>query len=289
MTPALWGLAAAACWGTTEFVARLSGRGIGPANTLLGMLVVAMAIVSLWVWIDGAAFSWTAAGLHWLVATGVGFAGGLLLLFASLTRGPVAVASPVVSSYPAFIVIGALALGIVPTPVQGIAIVAILVGVAVVARYAHPEEPGEDGAGADRRIWPTVALGVASAVVFAMGIMAGREASAIYGELQALWFNRLFALLSLAAYMLIVRTRVDLPRRWWPALAAMGLLDTLGVMAIFIGTAGEGAAVAAATSAPVTVVTVVLAAIFLRERVPPIQWCGIAIVVAGAAALGYHG
>ena len=289
MTPALWGLAAAACWGTTEFVARLSGRGIGPANTLLGMLVVAMAIVSLWVWIDGAAFSWTAAGLHWLVATGVGFAGGLLLLFASLTRGPVAVASPVVSSYPAFIVIGALALGIVPTPVQGIAIAAILVGVAVVARYAHPEEPDEDGAGADRRIWPTVALGVASAAVFAMGIMAGREASAIYGELQALWFNRLFALLSLAAYMLIVRTRVDLPRRWWPALAAMGLLDTLGVMAIFIGTAGEGAAVAAATSAPVTVVTVVLAAIFLRERVPPIQWCGIAIVVAGAAALGYHG
>lgn len=289
MTPALWGLVAAGCWGTTEFVARLSGRGIGPANTLLGMLVVAMAIVSLWVWIDGAAFSWTAAGLHWLVATGVGFAGGLLLLFASLTRGPVAVASPVVSSYPAFIVIGALALGIVPTPVQAAAIVAILVGVAVVARYAHPEEPGEDGAGADRRIWPTVALGVASAAVFAMGIMAGREASAIYGELHALWFNRLFALLSLAAYMLIVRTSVDLPQRWWPALAAMGLLDTLGVMAIFIGTAGEGAAVAAATSAPVTVVTVVLAAIFLRERVPPIQWCGIAIVVAGAATLGYHG
>ena len=289
MTPALWGLVAAGCWGTTEFVARLSGRGIGPANTLLGMLVVAMAIVSLWVWIDGAAFSWTAAGLHWLVATGVGFAGGLLLLFASLTRGPVAVASPVVSSYPAFIVIGALALGIVPTPVQGISIVAILVGVAVVARYAHPEEPREDGAGADRRIWPTVALGVASAAVFALGVMAGREASAIYGELQALWFNRLFALLSLAAYMLIVRTPVDLPRRWWPALAAMGLLDTLGVMAIFIGTAGEGAAVAAATSAPVTVVTVVLAAIFLRERVPPIQWGGIAIVVAGAATLGYHG
>ncbi len=289
MTPALWGFAAALCWGTTEFVARLSGRAIGPTNTLLGMLIVASIIVSLWVWIDGTALVWTAAGLHWLIITGVCFAAGLLLLFASLTRGPVSVASPVVSSYPAFIVAGALILGIVPTLVESIAIIAILAGVWIVARYAHPEEPEEGSAAADVRIWPTVALGVASAAIFALGIIAGRQASEIYGELHALWFNRLFALISLALYMLIARTPVDLPRRWWLPFAAMGVLDTLGVMSIFIGTAGDGAAVAAAASAPVSVVTVVLAATFLGERVPPIQWCGIVIVVAGAGFLGYAG
>ena len=286
MTPALWGVAAAACWGTVEFVARLSGRSIGPTNTLLGMLIVATAAVSLWVWIDGTPLIWSTAGLHWLIATGVFFAGGLLLLFASVTRGPIAVASPVVSSYPVFIVVGALILGIIPSLIQSIAIVAILAGVWIVAHFAHPEDRAD---GKDFRVWPTVALGLASAVIFAAGVMAGRQASEVYGELQALWFNRLFALLSLLLYMVVARTAVDLPRRWWLPLAAMGLLDTLGIFAIFIGTAGEGAPVAAATSAPVTVITVVLAAIFLRERIPLIQWAGIAIVVAGAVTLGYYG
>ena len=289
MTPALWGLAAALCWGTTEFVARLSGRGVGPANTLLGMLLVSSVIVSLWMWIEGSPIVWTTTGFHWLLLTGICFAAGLLLLFASLTRGPVSVASPVVASYPAFIVVGALILGIIPTIIQSVAIVAILVGVWIVARYAHPEESDHDAVATDFRVWPTVALGVASAIIFALGVIAGRQASEIYGELQALWFNRLVALISLALYMLIVRTGVDLPRRWWLAFAAMGMLDTLGVLAIFIGTAGEGAAVAAATSAPVTVVTVVLAAIVLHERVPVIQWFGIAVVVAGAGSLGYFG
>ncbi|MDA0261922.1 MAG: DMT family transporter [Proteobacteria bacterium] len=289
MTPALWGFAAALCWGTTEYVARVSGRGIGPTNSLLGTLVVSSIAVTLWIWIDGSPLVWRADGIHWLILTGIGFAAGLLLLFASLTRGPVSVASPVVSSYPAFVVVGALALGIIPTLLQTATIVAILIGVLIVAGNAHPEENGDHAAAADRRVWPTVALGVASAVVFELGVIAGRQAAEIYGELQALWLNRLVALSSLALFMLVTRTRVGLPRRWRPAFAAMGALDTLGVLAILLGTAGEGAAVAAAASAPVAVVTTLLAATLLRERVPMIQWFGIAVVVAGAGALAYYG
>ena len=289
MTPALWGFSAALCWGTTEYVARLAGRGIGPVNSLLGMFIASSIVVSLWLWIDGVAIVWVADGIHWLVLTGVGFAAGLLLLFASLTRGPVSVASPVVASYPAFIVIGALMLGIIPTLSQGTAIAVILIGVAVVSRFAHPDEGHVDSTPVDKRLWPTVALGLASAVVFAVGVMAGRQAAEVYGELQALWSNRLVALISICLFMLVTRTRIDLPKRWWPALIAMGVLDALGVFSILLGTAGEGAAVAAAASAPATVVTTALATIFLRERVPPIQWLGIAAVVAGAGSLAYYG
>jgi len=289
MTPALWGFTAALCWGTTEYVARLSGRGIGPTNSLLGMFIASSIVVSLWMWIDGSPLIWVAEGAHWLLLTGVGFAAGLLLLFASLTRGPVSVASPVVASYPVFIVLGALGLGIIPTLTQGIAIVVVLGGVWVVARYAHPEEAGDGSTDADKRIWPTVALGIASAVLFAVGVMAGRQAAEIYGELQSLWLNRLVALSCLVLFMLVTRTAVRLPKQWWPAFIAMGVLDALGVITIFLGTAGEGAAVAAAASAPATVVTTILAAVFLHERVPLIQWSGIGAVVAGAAGLAFYG
>ena len=289
MTPALWGLTAALCWGTTEYVARLSGRGVGPTNSLLGMFIASSIVVSLWVWINGSPLIWVVDGVHWLILTGVGFAAGLLLLFASLTRGPVSVASPVVASYPAFIVLGALGLGIIPTLIQGVAIVVVLAGVWVVARFAHPDETADGSAAVDKRVWPTVALGIASAALFALGVMAGRQAAEIYGELQSLWLNRLVALVCLTLFMLVTRTSVRLPMQWWPPFVAMGVLDALGVITIFLGTAGEGAAVAAAASAPATVVTTILAATFLRERVPLIQWSGIGAVVAGAVGLAFYG
>ena len=125
--------------------------------------------------------------------------------------------------------------------------------------------------------------------MFAIGVIAGRQAAEVYGELQSLLLNRLVALVCLALFMAVTRTAVELPRRWWPAFIAMGVLDAFGVIAIFFGTAGDGAPIAAAASAPSTVVTTILAATLLHERVPVIQWLGSGAVVIGAGGLAYYG
>ena len=67
------------------------------------------------------------------------------------------------------------------------------------------------------------------------------------------------------------------------------MLISVGFLLIFIGAAGEGAALAAVAAAPAAVVTALLARAFLREPIPAVQWMGIAVVIIGVAVLGYFG
>ncbi len=285
MNPLFWGFASAACWGTSNFVARLSGRAIGALNSLLAMSVVGVLGMSIWLWLRQAPLIWDPSGLHWLVLIGLGNAGGMLCLYAGLSRGPVSIASPMVSSSPAFVVAGGLLLGIVPTTVQLIGMAGILIGVWIVARFAHSESGLRTG---DRGIGLTVVYGLGAAIFFAATLYMAREAVPVYGAVQATWVGRGLSLIVLGAFMLATRTRIALPVRWWPALIAQGVLDTAGMIAIFSGSVGGGAPLASVGAAPVSIIVVILARIFLREPIPPIRWFGIALVVAAGATLAYH-
>ena len=287
MNPALWGFVCALSWGSSEFVARVSGRAIGPTNSLLGMFLVGAVGISLWVWLTGAPLVWATEGIVWLVATGVLFMVAFLLFYTALSRGPVSIAAPVVASYPAFVLVGTLAMGIYPTGIQWAAIAAIMAGVGIVARTGHGAAGAEPEALGGIAL--TIALSVGAAALFGMWILVAREAVAIYGGLQTLWLTRLVSLAILVLVLMARRRAPVIPLRWWPALIFQGVFDALGVFAILTGTAGEGAAVATVASAPVAVVTVLLAWIFLRERIPASQWGGISLVVASGAVLAYVG
>ena len=175
MNPLFWGFASAACWGTSNFVARLSGRAIGALNSLLAMSVVGVLGMSIWLWLRQAPLIWDPSGLHWLVLIGLGNAGGMLCLYAGLSRGPVSIASPMVSSSPAFVVAGGLLLGIVPTTVQLIGMAGILIGVWIVARFAHSESGLRTG---DRGIGLTVAYGLGAADLFRRNAVHGSRSGA---------------------------------------------------------------------------------------------------------------
>ena len=73
--------------------------------------------------------------------------------------------------------------------------------------------------------------------------------------------------------------------RWLPLLTAQGLLDGGAYLAIFAGSAADGAAIVAVVSSAFGVVTTVLGRIFLEERITPVQWLGIALVFGGVAVL----
>jgi drug/metabolite transporter (DMT)-like permease len=285
MNPLFWGFASAACWGTSNFAARLTGRAIGPLNSLMAMNLIGVLAMSLWLWLREAPLVWEETGLHWLLLIGIGNAMAMLSLYAGLSRGPVSIASPVVASSPAFVVAGGLLLGIVPTAVQLIGMAGIMAGVLIVARSGHRESglrPGESG------IALTVIYGLGAAILFACSLYMAREAVPVYGALQVAWVGRGISFFILGGFMLATRTRVNMPMRWWPALVAQGFLDTAGMIAIFEGSVGNGAPLASVGAAPVAIIVVILARIFLRERIPAIQWLGIGLVVAAGAGLAYN-
>ena len=198
---------------------------------------------------------------------------------------------PLVQTYAVFVLIGTLLLGIIPATVQWAGMATVLVGTTMVirgGRRAAAEEPSGLGG-----LPVTVGIAIIAAMALAGGVLAGREASAVYGPIQTIFVARAIGVVILFVLVFAARLRGDttirFPVRWWPAFLVMGVLDTGAVLSIVIGTQGDGAALAAVASTQGSVITVLLAWIVLRERIPFFQWIGIALVLTGIGVLAYAG
>ncbi len=285
MNPALWGAATALSWGTADFAARFSGRALGHANALLGMLLVSSVGLSAWVWLGDVTLVWELSGWWTLLGGGIGVLLATLLLYQGLARGPVTIVAPIVGSYPALVMVIAVLLGARPSALQWLAVATVMGGVIVVARAAR--HAGAPGAASARELRKTVAIALGSAFCFALGLVAAQKAVPIYGELQTLWLTRLISLAGVVLLFIFSSQKIDLPLRWWPLLVAQGLLDSGGYLALFAGSHGAGSELAAVTASAFGAVTVVLGRIFLREQMTWPQWAGIVLIFAGVAALSW--
>ena len=283
----MWGALTALALGVSGIVARIIGRAIGPLPSILGNFVVGLLAMVLWFVITGDPILWRMDGVHWLLAVAAAFTIASLLFYVAFSRGPVSVAAPLCAMYPVFVIIGVLFLGIYPSAIQWAAMALVMPGVWIVARSgrrAAAKEP--TGAGG---LPLTIAIALVTALLAGAGIMAAREASAIYGPVQLILVVRVIGvailLILLAAALLSRRPNPRFPLRWWPVLVALGVLDVGAVLALLIATQGEGAAIGAVASSPYAVITVLLAWIILREPIPLRQWGGIVLVVVGVGVL----
>lgn len=283
VTPGMWGIIAALCWGLADFVTRFTGRAVGHVNALFGMLLVTSCVLTAWAWISPSHLRWDESGLWLLGVAGAGTLVATLFLYQGLARGPVTIVAPIVAAYPALVVVLAVLRGAQLTAVQWVLILATMVGAAVVARSAGAfEAPGVH----DRReLRLTVLIAAGSAVLFAVAISAGQSAAPIYGSMQTVWLPRLLALAGTIPLYLLTRDRPRLPVKWWPALSLQGALDAGGYLAIFRGSMGTGGEIAAVTASGYAIVTVLLARTFLSEAIGLHQWFGIILVTGGVVAL----
>lgn len=283
MNPIIWGLVSASGWGTSDLLARITGRAIGPRNSLFGSLFVGATGLSLWVLGSGMPLTWNAVAFVWVLGAALAVMVGLMLFYVALERGPVSVVAPLLSSAPAIVVFIALFVGIVPTTGQWIAMAAVMVGIWVIARTGRQTASAEPTGAAGLPF--TVALSLIAAVVFAGAMMLAREAAITFGELQTVWMIRVSGLALLLVFLIGARTPPRAPLRWWPALTVQGSTETGALFALYSGMAGEGAGLAAVTAGSSAVITALLGRIFLHEPVPLAQWGGVAVVAAGVAAL----
>jgi len=87
-----------------------------------------------------------------------------------------------------------------------------------------------------------------------------------------------------------VRRRAPrVPAGWWPLLILQGLMDAGGYVAVLMGGHGPGSEIAVVVSSCFSVVTVVLARIFLNEAMSVLQWLGVAAIMAGVGGLSALG
>jgi len=284
MTPVMWGLVGAVAFGAGDFVARIVGRELGALVVTTGMLVVGTLAFWSWILVAGLPIVFDPNSFALLVPAGILIMVGSLLFYAALSRGPVSVVAPLSGTFPIWVIIIGLFLGIVPSIEQFVAMAVVMVGVAMVTAFSDPQ--GDDMVGSGG-IGPTVLMTVAVTMIFGAVIYLARDASVVVGEVQATAWMRAISLVAMVLFLALRRAPLRAVPKWWPALIVVGVCDTGAFFALLVGSRAEGAPLAAVAMSAYAVITVVLARIFLKENVPLRQWTGIVVVVAGVASLAY--
>src|SRR6476469_6523647 len=111
MNPIILGGSAALCWGTLDFLAGRASNAIGAGPTTAGVTVAGLAILSLWLALNGSFPGLMLREIWMPVSAGAAFALATLWFFTAISSGPVSLAVPIGMAYPASAVILSAAIG----------------------------------------------------------------------------------------------------------------------------------------------------------------------------------
>jgi drug/metabolite transporter (DMT)-like permease len=293
------GLTGALCWGGADFAARFASRRVGAYRTLFFMQFFGFIALSVYLKFRGGFFEGIAPGWHpWALAALAGVINMIasLSLYYSFQIGVMSIVAPVSSAYPALTVALAIASGERITALRGAGLAVTLVGVILAATTFTSaaastlnETAAKESATKETAAKETAHLskGVGWAILAALGFgvlfwFLGFYVVPAVGPTISVWVIRLTSFSVLAIAAIPARQSLNLPRGsvWW-LLAAVGFLDTAAFVANNAGLHTGQVSVVSVLASLYGAVTVLLAWIFLREKLERSQWFGIVLIFVG--------
>jgi uncharacterized membrane protein len=291
------GLGAAVFYGASDFFAALAARRLNLITATTGNYAVAMVGILLGLLLVGGA--WSGDAVLFGALTGVLAVVGLLAFYGVLAIGPMSLLSPIIA-----LVQSAVPVTVAAITGQGLSVVAwFAIGLAVVAilLLSPPPHPGRDRIsrrGALLAVFSGLMLGASTVTLdFApkdSGVLPAVSEIAsgliVLGILlAAIRFVGPRSRWSLAFEPVPTAARAVSPRRAWIQAAVAGLLvavaDALITLALHVG----NLAVVAVLTALYPVITVILAATVLKERMTALQFVGVALVITASLLLSASG
>ena len=244
------------------------------AFQLAGLVFVSAIVVLRWQGPPGT--------LHLVYGFLAGAAGavGLGALYRAMAVGAISIVTPIAATSAIVPVAVGLAHGDQPSSVQDAGFVLAFVGIVLASR----EEVHE--ARRDTRIAAGVGLALFAALCFGSSLVGLHAAAAGGGD--ALWGTmmlRVAGIVVAVVFVVAARTRVRGSGRELVRLSPIGILDSCGVLAFSLASTRGLISVISVLSSLFPVVTVALATILLHERMSRLQAVGVALAIAGAAAL----
>lgn len=278
MIASLLALAAAASWGTGDFLGGLSTRTT-PVIVVLFLSQSAGALFTLVVVVlaghpwpgDSFVLYGAAAGLSGVV--------GLGALYSGLSVGRMGIVAPISSMAAVVPVAVGFLRGERPAPVQIAGMVLAMVGVVFAAR-AEEEEAQAEG--------KRLASGVGYALVAAVMIGLALVFLALAGQRDPIWAvlsMRTGAVTALGVAVIITRPSFRMPARSAGMLVTLGLFDN-GANVLFVLAAARGMlSLVSVLGSLYPVSTVALARTFLHERMRRSQALGVLAALIGVALI----
>jgi len=267
-------LGASLAWGVADFVGPYVGRTLGMLRVLFWAQLGGVAAIAVAVAVRDRG----PAGPAVLFACVASLAGmlGLFAYYRGMRDGAMSVVAPVAGVSAVIPVIYGITNGDRPSAVQVAGVACALVGVGL-ASVEHHE--------GTRRI----ATGVGLALLAALGFGVYFPFMHAAGKVDFWWAGLVFratALLLVAAVVAGTRAPMRLAPRWAAVAALVGIGDTLGNV-LFAAASGHGlVSLTSVLASLYPIVTVVLAAAVVGERVAALQRVGIVLTLAGVVLIG---
>jgi drug/metabolite transporter (DMT)-like permease len=291
------GLTGAISWGAADFAARFASRQVGAYRTLFFMQFFGFLALSVYLKSTGGFSHGIAPGWQpWAMAVAAGLLNMLasLALYHSFEHGTMSIVGPVSSSYPALTAALSLLSGERIHAVRATGLGVTLLGVILAATsFAQSKPtPAEKNAEYPRaaraensRAHLSTGVGWAICAALGFGVLfwfLGFHVVPAVGSAVSVWVMRLTALVALSLAAAPTSQTLRLPRGsvWW-LLLAVGILDTGAFVANNAGLSTGQVSVVSVLASLYGAFTVLLAWIFLRERLERSQWLGIVLIFIG--------
>jgi drug/metabolite transporter (DMT)-like permease len=274
----LGGLGAALSFGISTLAYSRATRHLAPFVVLSWVMLVGLAIAVPAVALFGLPVAFTASDVFWLALVGIGNVVGLLLEFVALRYGKVGIVATITSTEGAVAAVLAVLAG---EPLS--AAVALALAVVVVGVLLTTIEPGElrDLEAPSTR--PAVLLAAGAAALFGLSLFATGRVGAAVPVVWVLVPARVIGVLGVAVPLTLTR-RLPPPGRATRLVVLAGVAEVTGFTSFAIG-AREAVAVSAVLVSQFATVALVLAYFLFGERLSRTQLAGIALVIAGVAAV----
>lgn len=269
MLSIVFGLLSAISWGAGDFTGGLAARKVGAVRAVFYASVIGLIAVTVSAW---AANEAVPSLRVWLIAMLAGIFGstGLILLYAAMANGTMSIAAPVSALLAAALPV------LVGTLTEGLPETLTLIGFGFALFAVWMVSQSEGGVKDILSHLADLKLPLLAGLGFGGYFIVMHRATDEGVLLWAMTGSRSSSVLLIFIYMLVTRTsfRVD-DRSSFPVIGVNGVLDLTG-NAFFILAAQAGRLdVASVLSSLYPGSTVMLAWIFLHERLSRTQWIGI--------------
>jgi drug/metabolite transporter (DMT)-like permease len=273
----LLALGASLTWGVADFVGPWQSRALGTLRVLVWAEIAGVAFTLVIATVEGSGPD----GWAVLLAIPAAISGtlGLYAYYRGMAIGAMAVVAPIAGASAIVPVIFGIARGDRPTAAQYAGIGFALVGVFLASR--------EHQSGGERKLAAGVGLALLAAVGFGFYFPPMHAA----GKADPVWASLIFRLTALVIVAVSAAVkRPALRLGGWKLLIVLGvgIGDTFGNV-LFAAAAKSGGLVSLTSvlASLYPIVTVILAAIVLHERVARTQRIGIALTFAGIALIAF--
>lgn len=288
MIAVVGGLSAAFLWASSTLTSSRAGRLIGPMSTLAWMMLVGVVIALPLSIVSGPLPDVTPTLGVWALVSGLGGLIGMVLIYKALRIGKVGVVSAVASTEGAIAAVISVIGGEQLTIPVAAVLVALVVGVAIVALSADDSVPAAATAEPDpakrqalQRL--SIIYAVGAALVFGLSIYGTAQLGKSVNPFAAVLPVRLAGVLLVFVPMAAGR-RLKLVRPVVPMVILIGSAEVFGNAAYAWG-ATQSVAISAVLASQFAGVAAIAAFLIFHEKLTVGQRSGVVAIAAGVAVL----